>query len=133
MRVLIAGQAFFRRDNGQAVFTVNLAEGLAKAGHEVLVIAPSETGRAYRRRQHGLTLQTVPALTFGYNLNVTLLADRLVTRTLLEFNPDVVHLQDHYFLSRSILQAAKRHHFKVVGTNHFLPENLMDNLPTTLK
>lgn len=129
MRVLIAGQAFFRRDNGQAVFTVNLAEGLAQAGHAVLVMAPSETGRAYRQRQPGLILQTVPALPLGYNVNVTALTDRLVTRTLLEFNPDVVHLQDHYFLSRSVLRAARQHRLKVVGTNHFLPENLADNLP----
>jgi hypothetical protein len=44
VRVLVAGQAFFRRDIGQAVFTVNLTEGLAQAGQVVLVMAPSETG-----------------------------------------------------------------------------------------
>ena len=80
MNVLIAGQAFFRRDNGQAVFTVNLAHGLAKAGHHVLVIAPSENGTAYCKQVNKLTIQTVPALRLQHNVNVTAFTDALVER-----------------------------------------------------
>jgi 1,2-diacylglycerol 3-alpha-glucosyltransferase len=108
---------------------MNLAEGLAQTGQAVLVVAPSETGRAYHKCQQTMTLQTVPALSLGYNVNITALTDGLVSRALREFNPDVVHLQDHYFLSRSVLRTARQHHVAVVGTNHFLPENLTDNLP----
>ena len=128
MNVLIAGQAFFRRDNGQAVFTVNLAHGLAKAGHHVLVIAPSENGTAYCKQVNKLTIQTVPALRLQHNVNVTAFTDALVERALIAFAPDIVHIQDHYFLSRSVIRVARRYHIPVVGTNHFLPENLTDNL-----
>lgn len=128
MNVLIAGQAFFRRDNGQAVFTVNLAHGLAKAGHHVLVIAPSENGTAYCQQISKLTIQTVPALRLQHNVNVTAFTDALVERALIAFAPDIVHIQDHYFLSRSVIRVARRYHIPVVGTNHFLPENLTDNL-----
>lgn len=110
------------------MFTVNLAEGLARAGHAVLVMAPSETGRAYRQYQRGVILQTVPTLTLGYNLNITAFTHRLVDRAMREFAPDVVHLQDHYFLSRSVMRSTRRQRITVVGTNHFLPDNLADNL-----
>lgn len=67
MKILRAGQAFYQQNNGQAVFTINLAEGLAAAGHTVLVLAPSETGQAYQRQQQGVPVQTVPALHLQYS------------------------------------------------------------------
>ena len=54
MKTLLAGQTYYRRDNGQAVFTINLAEGLARVGHKVMVLAPSETGQAYRLQKNGV-------------------------------------------------------------------------------
>ena len=127
-KILIAGQAFYRCDNGQAAFTIHLAEGLAQAGYEVLVLVPSATGWPDRRQERGVTLQTVPALNLGHNVNITALTGGLVRRTLLEFQPDLVHLQDHYFLSRTVLRAARQQRLRAVGTNHFLPENLVDNM-----
>jgi glycosyltransferase involved in cell wall biosynthesis len=134
MKVLIAGQTFYRKDNGQAVFTINLAEGLACAGHHVLVLVPSENGRAGCTQNGKLTIQTTASLPLGYRINATFFIDKLVRRTVARFAPDVVHIQDHYFLSRSVVRAARRYGVKTVGTNHFLPENLTDNirLPTAL-
>ena len=40
--------------NGVAVFSHNLAVGLAKRGHEVLVICPSQTGHNYNRTIDGV-------------------------------------------------------------------------------
>jgi 1,2-diacylglycerol 3-alpha-glucosyltransferase len=128
MRVLIAGQTFYRRNNGQAVFTINLAEGLAQAGHEVLVIIPSERGGAYHKIHHNLTIQTVLTLPLNDKVNVTAFSQNIVNRTMAEFKPNIIHIQDHYFLSRSVLQAGRRHGIVQVGTNHFLPENLTYNL-----
>lgn len=135
MKILLAGQAFYQHNNGQAVFTINLAEGLAEAGHEVLVVAPSETGRAYRTEQNGVTLQTVPALPLKYNANITAFSDRLVAQIGAAFAPDVVHIQDHYFLSRCVLRMVRQLPIKHIGTNHFLPANLTDNahLPRWLR
>ena len=70
MRILIAGQTYYIKNNGQAVFTINLAEGLAQAGHSVLVLAPSERARPYRKQHNGLTIQTVPTMTLPFNVNV---------------------------------------------------------------
>jgi len=128
MKILIAGQAFYQHNNGQAVFTMNLAEGLVAAGHKVMVMAPAETGRAYRKQQHGVEIQAVPSLPLKYNANITAFSERLIAKTGAAFEPDVVHIQDHYFLSRSVLRMVRQQPIKHIGTNHFLPANLMDNL-----
>ena len=128
MHILIAGQTFYRKNNGQAVFTINLAEGLAQAGHQVLVIGPSDMGRAYRKSFNSLTLQTVPTLPLNQSVNITAFSKRIIEQTLAEFNPDVVHIQDHYFISRAVMRATRREDLVRVGTNHFLPDNLTYNL-----
>ena len=135
MKILLAGQAFYQHNNGQAVFTINLAEGLARANHDVMVIAPAENGRPYRKEHNGVVIQTVPTLPLKYNANVTAFSDQLVAKIMAAFAPDIVHIQDHYFLSRSVLRGASNLAVKRIGTNHFLPENLMANLwlPTGLR
>ncbi len=128
MRILIAGQTFYRRNNGQGVFTINLAEGLAQSGCEVLLIIPSEQGRPYRQNRNGLTIQTAPTLPFNDRVNVTAFSQHIINQAVAEFQPQLIHIQDHYFISRAVLQAGRRHKILQVGTNHFLPENLTYNL-----
>ena len=45
MRIVIASAVYYPMINGVAVFSHNLAVGLAKRGHEVLVLCPSQTGK----------------------------------------------------------------------------------------
>jgi 1,2-diacylglycerol 3-alpha-glucosyltransferase len=128
MRILFSGQSYYRKDNGQAVFMIRLAEGLAAVGHEIMALAPSEKGVAARYTINGVTVQTVPALHIGHNLNITAFSDGLVEATLVEFDPDIVHIQDHLFLNRTVLRLARQRGMRVVGTNHFLPNNWSNNL-----
>ena len=128
MRILFSGQSYYRKDNGQAVFTIRLAEGLAAAGHAVMALAPSEKGTSERSHMGGVSVQTVPALHIGHNLNITAFNDSQVDATLAEFRPDIVHIQDHFFLNRTVLRLARRRNIRVVGTNHFLPANWSNNM-----
>jgi 1,2-diacylglycerol 3-alpha-glucosyltransferase len=128
MRILIAGQTFYRRNNGQGVFTINLAEGLAQSGHEISLIIPSDQKRPYRQNHHGLTIQTVPTLPFNDKVNVTAFSQNIINQTVAEFQPQIIHIQDHYFISRAVLRAGRHYKILQVGTNHFLPENLIYNL-----
>ena len=51
-------------------------------------------------------------------------------RTILdEFKPEIIHIHDHYPLSRTFVIEAQKRHIKVVGTNHFVPENLSPYIP----
>lgn len=128
MRILLAGQAYYRKDNGQAVFMIRLAEGLVRYGHEVMVLAPSEKGIARRSVVNGVVVLAVPALHLGHNLNVTAFSDHYVEKAIRAFRPDIIHLQDHLFLSRTVLRIAQDYRLHVVGTNHFLPANWSNNL-----
>ena len=52
MRIAITSDLCLEMTNGVAVFARTLAEGLAKAGHEVLAISPSPTGKKFRKVVH---------------------------------------------------------------------------------
>ncbi len=132
MRILIAGQTYRPASNGAAVFTVRLAEGLAAAGHEVAVLMPSDRGRAYRAEQGGVRVCAVSSLSLSPlypGIHITPAPGAELRRLLDELRPDVVHIQDHYPLCRGVLQAGRARGLAVVGTNNFLPENMIPQLP----
>lgn len=59
MKVAITSDIYYPMTNGVAVFAHNLAEGLARNGHEVMVICPSFTGRRHRHRDRKTGVTTV--------------------------------------------------------------------------
>jgi len=128
LRILIASQTYAPAANGQAVFTTQLAEGLAAAGHDVVVVVPSDRWRGYREQRNGVDLVALPAIPFGMNLGdvyFTPLPVSGLPRLLDEFQPQVVNLQDHYPLCRWLARFARRRGIPMIGTNHFIPENIV--------
>ena len=131
MRILVATQTYDPPLNGQGVFAVRLTGGLVRAGHEVLVLRPSETGRPYRRKRGGLEvrgLRAVPLWPFSRDVFVTPLPGPETSAAVEWFRPDAVHFQDHYPLCRAAVRAALRHGVPLVGTNHFMPLNIIDEV-----
>jgi 1,2-diacylglycerol 3-alpha-glucosyltransferase len=131
LRIAITGQTYLPGNNGQAIFTIHLAEGLARVGHEVHVIMPSE--RFFYRHEmiNGVHLHTVRSLNFDWvhpGSYYTFVPGDQIRRIFREHRPDIVHLQDHYFLSIDVTAAARKMDIPIVGTNHFLPENLLPYL-----
>ncbi len=127
MRILIAGTTYHPALNGQAIFTVNLAEGLAKRGHEVVVAIPSDQIHSYHKERKGVQLEGVESISLKWFHNDAYFSPfpgRAVRHIFETFRPEIAHIQDHYPLSRVVVQAARRNHVKSVGTNHFMPENL---------
>ncbi len=47
--------------------------------------------------------------------------------------PEIVHIQDHYPLSRVTMREAEKRAIRIVGTNHFMPENLAQYIPGVTK
>ena len=131
MRVLTVGQTYYPERNGQAVFTVHLAEGLASRGHNVMAIIPAHS--------HHSSLETLNAVLIGRVASVPLPFYSEVrwtpypgptVRALMDyFQPHIVHVQDHYPLARAVVGMAQKMGIPLLGTNHFLPENLMRNFP----
>jgi glycosyltransferase involved in cell wall biosynthesis len=127
MRILISGTTYSPARNGQAVFTTNLAEGLARRGHYVLVITQSEQGHPYRIVRNGVSIYADRALSLNrWNPGTAacILPGRSAWRAMESFRPEVVHIQDHYPISRHALRYAHIHGRRTLGTNHFMPDNL---------
>ena len=130
MRVLLAGQTYLPTTNGPAVFTTGLAEALAANGHDVLAVVPSPDGRSHEARRNGVVVRALPSLVLARSgVAVTVFPNARVRRLLRAFGPDVVHIQDHYPTSRAVLAESLALKAPVVGTNHFLPANLVFQLP----
>ena len=132
MRILICGTTYHPALNGQAIFTTNLARGLAGRGHQVVCLFPSEHRKAYAERRDGVQLEgmaSLSAVRVHPDSFVPLPARSRIRRILDELRPQVVHLQDHYPLCRRVAREARRRGIRLVGTNHFMPANVAPYLP----
>jgi glycosyltransferase involved in cell wall biosynthesis len=134
MRIMIVTQTY-QAGNGQAVFTIHLAENLAQCGHQVMVVTASDRMKSYSSIQNGVQVERVAALHMSIihpAIYITPFPAPRVKQIFREFQPEVVHIQDHYFLCSSAAKEARGQNLPVIGTNHFLPENLLPffrNLP----
>jgi glycosyltransferase involved in cell wall biosynthesis len=132
MRILIASTAHYPALNGQAVFTEHLAEGLAQRGHVITAVFPSEKGKPYQKVRNDVQIEAVRSANlnqFHKDAHFSLFAQRAIRRILDSFQPEIIHIQDHFPLSRSVLQVARDYPAKLIGTNHFMPENLAAYIP----
>ena len=135
MRILIANETYPPNLNGAATFTQRLAQNLAKRGHEVAVIAPGiKFGDTVETDECGVMvyrLRSIPIKMVHPNFRVITKPDIYpgVNKIVKEFKPDVIHIQNHFTLGRACLRAAKKGNIPIVGTNHFMPDNLVQFVP----
>src|SRR5512135_2476342 len=133
MRILISGSTYWPSMNGQAIFTVNLAEGLAARGHQVTVTYPSDRKQPYQSVRNGVRLEHLRSVQLLPRIHpdvwVPFPSERDVRHILDAARPDVLHIQDHYPPTGAMLRQAKRSGVRIVGTNHFMPENIAPYVP----
>ncbi|HEX4662175.1 MAG TPA: glycosyltransferase [Candidatus Saccharimonadales bacterium] len=130
MRIVIASDLHYPTINGVATFGRNLAQGLAEKGHEVIVIAPSQTGKKHHEVDKNYTIMRTASLPFPFyqNFRISISPYDEVKKIIEEFQPDIVHIQTPLGIGRAALGAAKKFGIPIVATNHSMPENLIDNL-----
>ncbi len=130
MKILIASDLNYPLINGVATFTRNLAKGLASHGHEVLVIAPSQTGKAYKEIDGNHTVYRTKSVEFPFyrNIRVSLTPSREVKEIIDTFDPDVIHIQMLMWIGQAAMKYGNKVGVPIVSTNHAMPENLLDNL-----
>jgi glycosyltransferase involved in cell wall biosynthesis len=136
LRILIGADTFSPDVNGAATFTRSLAAGLAGRGHDVHVMAPAKRGKVGTfTEEHVGQLLTVhriyswrwlphPWLRFMLPWRVKANAERIVR----EIKPDVIHFQSHIIVGRGLATAAVKHGIRLVGTNHTMPENMLQHV-----
>jgi glycosyltransferase involved in cell wall biosynthesis len=133
IRVLIAADTFAPDVNGAARFAERLAAGLVQRGHRVEIMAPAAS------RRHGSIME----MHEGQPMTVHRLASlrwyphewlrfalpwviRPASRRVFDsLKPDVVHFQSHINVGRGVTREAARRGIRIVGTNHLMPENML--------
>src|SRR5687767_8414456 len=103
MRILIVGTTYYPSLNGQAVFTVNLAEHLAKRGHEILAIIPSNELHPYYKERNGVRIEAIESVSlkiWHQDAYVSPFPGKAIRKIFDAFQPEIVHIQDHYPLCR---------------------------------
>ena len=134
LRVLIGADTFAPDVNGAARFAERLAAGLVARGHEVHIVAPAAS------RKHGTWLEEHEGqpmvahrlkswrwyphdwLRFALPWRIKQNSARILD----EVKPDVVHFQSHIVVGRGLSVEARKRGIRVVGTNHFMPENMLE-------
>ncbi len=132
MKIAIVTQNYPPLVNGQSTFAASIASGLAETGHAVLVVCPSPVPYDTAARRRGVRIERLAGIPLTRRQPPVPLAvrpDRRMAQLLESFQPDVVHLQDHYPLCRAAARAAREREIGVVATNHFLPRNLTAHVP----
>lgn len=134
MKILLATDTYHPQVNGAAYFTQRLAHHLARRGHRVAVVAPSRSfSNTCETDDVGVTtygIRSVP-LPFYPNLRVSpsFLGRTAIGAAIRAAAPDVVHVQNHFLIGGYVAATARRLNVPVVGTNHFMPENIVAHLP----
>jgi glycosyltransferase involved in cell wall biosynthesis len=130
MRIVIASDLHWPTISGVATFGRNLAQGMAGRGHEVLVIAPSQTGWRYEERDvnHRVMRTRSLALPFYQGMRISPTPYSEVKRIIAAFKPDIIHIQTPLGVGRAGRNVGKKLGISVVATNHGMPENLIENL-----
>ena len=135
LKILIGGDTFLPEINGAAMFTARLAAGLVERGHEVHMVVPASN------RKHGTWTEVIegqpmtmhrlrswrwyphPWLRFAIPWRI----EQNSARILDEVKPDVVHFQSHIVVGRGLSKGAVERGIRLIGTNHFMPENLLEH------
>ena len=155
MRIAITSDVYWPMTNGVAVFMHNLAVGLRKAGHEVLVIHPSPDGEARTEvdadgvksvllKSHKLAIYPdqiakvpeqkeflgvkVPRLFYKNGLRYSMFPYEELSSALDEFRPEVIHLQTAEFVAAATLRYVRKNEIALVSTGHAYPDNITGQL-----
>jgi glycosyltransferase involved in cell wall biosynthesis len=133
----MGGDTFAPDVNGAASFSVRLASGLASRGHDVHIIAQSHDGRqgAFREEHLGEVLTVHRLKSFRWPFHDWLRAvypwriHHHAKHIIAAVRPDVSHMQSHMLIGRGLTTESAKVGIRVVATNHFMPENLIEHSP----
>lgn len=136
LRILIGADTFWPQINGAATFIARLAAGLAERGHDVHIVAPSYSNKKLgtmveEHEGQKMTLHRLyswrwpghPWLRFMMPWRVRQNSARILDQV----KPDVIHFQSHIIVGRGMTIEGEKRAIRLVGTNHFMPENLLDH------
>ena len=144
LRILIANDTYPPQLNGAAVATQRLVYGLADRGHSVLVVAPNTAfaDEVQREQVNGsgaeatvFRVRSIPVRPLHPQFRVTSWVgiQAKLEGLAQDFQPNIIHIQNHFILGKTCLRLARKHGIAIIGTNHFMPDNLFEFIPGPLQ
>jgi 1,2-diacylglycerol 3-alpha-glucosyltransferase len=131
MRIAYLTQSYPPMVSGAAISAEQLAKGMARRGHQILVIAASEKDHPYHELKENLTILRLRAhhnpMRVGQRF--LLYPRRAVMKALHEFQPDVIHAHEPLQMGLLGLEFAHRARVPTEITLHQLPWFVASYLP----
>ena len=127
MKILFVSDSYYPHINGVYYFVCRIGPMLQAAGHEVAVIAPSVSMSSTLTKVDGLDVYGMPSMPVIFYPTIRIpvpfkLRSRL-RKIIKDFKPDIIHLQDHFPISKAVVNVNSKLKIPIVGTNHMMPEN----------
>lgn len=133
MKILLGADQYPEYTNGAATFTHRLAHGLAANGHTVDLLWPAADGQHRTCLDGGVRVHRLSSASLPGRPRMQVCSPWAVGRQVRQIldiaRPDVVHVQSHLGLGRTLVRAAGEVGTPVMATNHFMPENLLPHVP----
>lgn len=128
MKILFISDTYYPHLNGVYYFVCRIGPMLQDEGHQVAVIAPSVSMSSSFKKIDNIDvygIRSFPVILYP-NIRVPFpfLKKYKLLKILKSFKPDIIHLQDHFIISKAVLQLNRKLKIPVIATNHFMPENL---------
>ncbi len=133
MNIILVSDLYYPLVNGCVRFTERLAMQLQARGHQVLVIAPSESFAYTKRVINEITvfgMRSVPTFVYSkFRVCFLPFSGKRIEQIIQDFQPDLIHFQWHFGVSRAVLNIATKQQIPTIATNHFMPETMVHYLP----
>ncbi|WP_338031555.1 glycosyltransferase [Diaminobutyricibacter tongyongensis] len=134
LKVLIGADTFAPDVNGAARFAERLASGLVARGHEVHIVAPAASSKhgTWTEEYEGQTVTAHRLYSWRWyphdwlRFAIPWRIKQNSARILDDVKPDVVHFQSHIVVGRGLSVEAEKRGIRIIGTNHFMPENMLE-------
>ncbi len=128
MKILFVSDTYYPHINGVYYFVCRIGPMLQEEGHQVAVIAPSTSIKASHKKIDNIDVYGLPSFSVIFyptiRLPVPFLKKNKLLKILKSFKPDIIHIQDHFIISKAIVRLNRKLKIPIIATNHFMPENL---------
>jgi 1,2-diacylglycerol 3-alpha-glucosyltransferase len=128
MRILFVSDSYYPHVNGVYYFVCRMGPLLQEKGHQVAVIAPSVSLFSDKKKIDGLDVYGMASYSLFLYPSIRLpvpfgLKSRL-RKIIHDFKPDVIHIQDHFFISKPVVELNRDLKIPLIATNHVMTENI---------
>lgn len=133
MKILFATDSYSPTPGGISVVTHRLSQELAKKGHTVGIIAPSQSWKYYTEVEEQVIVYRIQSILVHKLKKVryspAFLYTKEINTIITNFLPDIIHIETPDALATTAYEASVKYNIPVIGTCHIMPQNISGSLP----